>query len=257
MTNRNIISNELKELRSTLENYGPQNTYTVPNGYFEGLPTQILNRVRALEATEAKEELEYLSPVLSNASKEMPYSVPAGFFQNLSDAILQNIIKHADYQTFEEEIETLSPLLGSLKNKNPYSVPEGYFGNLRKGVDKKETKVISITNRRWFRLAVAAVVVGVVTLGVLLFIKSDQVDPNKNPDKWISKNVNKKVSEDKIDEFVKLAEDEALNTTDESDESKQAEIKELMKDVPEKEIQDFLDDAIVSNSNDEADELMN
>ncbi len=257
MTNRNIISNELKELRSTLENYGPQNTYTVPNGYFEGLPTQILNRVRALEATEAKEELEYLSPVLSNASKEMPYSVPAGFFQNLSDAILQNIIKHADYQTFEEEIETLSPLLGSLKNKNPYSVPEGYFGNLRKGVDKKETKVISITNRRWFRLAVAAVVVGVVTLGVLLFIKSDQVDPNKNPDKWISKNVNKKVSEDKIDEFVKLAEDEALNTTGESDESKQAEIKELMKDVPEKEIQDFLDDAIVSNSNDEADELMN
>ncbi|HET9433076.1 MAG TPA: hypothetical protein VFO37_04930, partial [Chitinophagaceae bacterium] len=70
-------------------------------------------------------------------------------------------------------------------------------------------------------------------------------------------NVNKKVSQEKIDEFVKLAEDEALNTTDENDETKQAEIRELMKDVPEKEIQDFLDDAMASNSNDEAGELMN
>jgi hypothetical protein len=97
----------------------------------------------------------------------------------------------------------------------------------------------------------------VVAIGGLLFIKSDQVDPNKNPEKWISKNVNKKVSQEKIDEFVKLAEDEALNTTDENEETKQAEIRELMKDVPEKEIQDFLDDAMASNSNDEAGELMN
>lgn len=257
MTNRNIILNELKESGSSLGNYDPQNTYTVPNGYFEGLPTQILTRIRALEATDAKGELEYLSPLLSKASKEMPYSVPAGFFQNLTEAILQGISKLADHQTFEEEIETLSPLLSSLKNKNPYSVPAGYFGSLETGINKKETKVVSITRRRWYRLAVAAVIIGVVTIGTLLFIKSDQVDPNKNPEKWISKNVNKKVSEEKIDEFVKLAEDEALNTTDESDETKQAEIRELMKDVPEKEIQDFLNDAIVSNSNDEADELMN
>lgn len=257
MTNRNTILSELKELGSPLGNYSPQNTYTVPNGYFEGLPTQILNRIRALEATDAKDELEYLSPFLSNASREMPYSVPAGFFQNLSDAILEQISKPADHQTFEEEIEALSPLLSSLKNKNPYSVPAGYFGNLKTGIDNKETKIISITRRKWYRLAVAALIIGVVAIGGLLFIKSDQVDPNKNPEKWISKNVNKKVSQEKIDEFVKLAEDEALNTTDENDETKQAEIRELMKDVPEKEIQDFLDDAMASNSNDEAGELMN
>lgn len=257
MTNRNIILNELKELGSALGNYSPQNTYTVPTGYFEGLPTYILNRIRALEATDAKEELKYLSPFLSTASKEIPYAVPSGFFQNLTDTILQKIGRHADYQTPEEEIGTLSPLLSNLKNKNPYSVPAGYFGNLATGINKKETKVISITRRRWYRLAAAAIIIGIVTIGGLLFIKSDQVDPNKNPEKWISKNVNKKVSEEKIDEFVKLAEDAALNLPDETDESKQAEIKELMKDVPEKEIQDFLDDAIVSNSNDEADDLMN
>ena len=45
------------------------------------------------------------------------------------------------------------------------------------GIKKKETKVISITRRRWYRLAVAAVIIGVVAIGGLLFIKSDQVNP--------------------------------------------------------------------------------
>ena len=255
MTNRNTILNELKDLESSLGNYNPQNIYTVPNGYFEGLPTQILNRIKALEATDVTEELEHLSPLLSNVSKEMPYAVPAGFFQNLSDAILQKVTKYTDHQTSGEEIGILSPLLSSLKNKNPYSVPAGYFENIETGIEKKKTNVISITRRRWYRLAVAAVIFGVVAIGGLLFIKSDQVDPNKNPDKWISKNV--KVTEEKIDEFVKLAEEEPLNAADENDEAKQAEIKELMKDVPEKEIQDFLNDAIALSSNDETDALMN
>jgi hypothetical protein len=112
----------------------------VPAGYFEGLADQILNRIKALEATNANEELSFLSPFLSNASKEMPYTVPAGFFQDLSEDLLKKIGEHEDYQTSEEEIETLSPLLSSLKNKNPYSIPAGYFEKLETGVEKKETK---------------------------------------------------------------------------------------------------------------------
>ena len=257
MTNRETILNELKDLGSALGNYRPQNNYTVPNGYFEGLPAQILNRIKALEASDAKEELKYLSPLLSNVSKEMPYSVPAGFFQNLSDAILEQVIKHEDHQTSEEEIGTLSPLLSRLKNKNPYSVPAGYFENIQPGIEKKEAKVISITRGRWYRLAVAAAIIGVIVIGGILYFNSSKVDPNKNPDEWIVKNVNKKVSGEKIDKFVRLAEDESLNVTDENDEAKQAEIKELMKDVPEKEIQDFLNDAVALSSNDETDALMN
>ena len=257
MTNRNSILNELNELESTLGNLSPQNLYVVPYGYFEGLPAHIMSRIKALEASNANEELAYLSPLLSGVSKEMPYSVPAGFFQNLSEDVLLFVTKHKDHQTSEEEIGTLSPLLSRLKNKNPYSVPAGYFDNIEPRIEKKEAKVISITKRRWYRFAVAAAIIGVIVIGGILFFNSRKVDPNKNPDEWIAKNVNKKVSGEKIDEFVKLAEDESLNVTDENDEAKQAEIKELMKDVPEKEIQDFLDDAIVSNSNDEADELMN
>ena len=256
--------NELKDLESSLGSYSPQNLYTVPNGYFEGLPTQILNRIKALEANDAKEELEYLSPLLSTVSKKTPYSVPAGFFQGLGNNIVQQISEPTNHlqkksfgQTSEEEIESLSPLLSSLKNKNPYSVPAGYFETLDTKVDKKEAKVISITKRRWYRFAVAAAVIGIVVIGGLLFMNQGQPDVNKNPRAWVNKNVNKKVSQEKIDEFVKLAEDESINTTEDSDASKQAEIKELMKDVPEKEIEDFLNDAVALESNGDTDALMN
>src|SRR4030095_12563778 len=174
MTNSNTILNELKDLKSSLGSYSPQNIYTVPNGYFERLPTQILNRIKALETTDAKDELKYLSPLLSSVSKEMPYAVPAGFFQNLSEVVLKKISEHEDYQTSEEEIGSLSPLLSSLKNKNPYSVPAGYFEALETKVEKKETKVISITRRKWYRLAVAAAVIGIVAIsGIFLFKNRD------------------------------------------------------------------------------------
>jgi len=255
---------ELEELGSVLASHEPQNIYAVPTGYFEDLADQILDRIKALKADNAKEELSFLSPFLSNVSKEMPYSVPAGFFQDLSEDVLKKISEHEDYQTSEEEIETLSPLLSSLKNKNPYSIPASYFESLENGVgrkdsfgEKRETKVVSITKRRWYRLAVAAVVIGIVALSGLVIFRTKQVDPNKNPQAWIEKNVDKKVSKNKLDEFVKLAEGESINVTSEKDDVKLAEIKELMKDVPEKEIEDFLNDAIALESNTDTDGSMN
>ena len=257
MTDRNTILNELADLGSALANHDPQNIYAVPAGYFENLADQILNRIKALEANDAKEELSYLSPFLSNVSKESPYSVPVGFFQTLGEDVLKKISEQEDHQTSKEEIETLSPLLSSLKNKNPYSIPAGYFEKLETGVEKKETKVISITKRRWYRLAVAAVIIGIVAISGLAIFKSKQVDPNKNPQAWIEKNVDKKVSKNKLDEFVKLAEGESTSVTNEKDDVKLAEIKELMKDVPEKEIEDFLNDAIALESNGDTDGSMN
>src|SRR6187397_3015013 len=255
MTNRNTILNELADLGSALANHDPQNIYAVPAGYFEDLADQILNRIKALEANDAKEELSYLSPFLSNISKEMPYKDPAGFFQDLTEDVLKKNSKYEDHQTCEEEIEALSPLLSSLKNKNPYSIPAGYFEKLETRVEKKETKVISITRRRWYRLAIAAAVIGIVAISGLAIFRTKQVDPNKNPQAWIEKNVDKKVSKDKIDEFVKLAEDESINVASEKDDVKHAEIKELMKDIPEKEIVDFLNDAVALESNSDTDGL--
>lgn len=254
MTNRNIILTELNELDSTLGNVSPQNLYSVPYGYFEGLPTRIMNRIKALEAADAKEELEYLSPLLSSISKETPYSVPDNYFQSLNESI-SYAINRAD-ETSEEEIEGLSPLLSGLKNKNPYSVPAGYFDNLETKTEKKEATVITITKRRWYRLAVAAVFIGVIAIGALLIIANNSVSVN-NPQAWVKKNVSKKVSEEKIDEFVTLVKDENNEKVDDTDASKQAEIKELMKDVPEKDIEEFLNDAVALESNNDTEGIMN
>lgn len=257
MTNRNTILNELNELGSVLGTLDPQNLYEVPTGYFEGLPTQVMNRIKALDAKNAKEELAYLSPLLSSASKEMPYTVPAGYFQYLTESLLYSVNSNAG-QTSEDEIENLSPLLSSLKNKNPYSIPEGYFETLEAKTEKTEAKVISFTKRRWYRMAIAAAVIGIVAITGLLFINGGKTNIGKNPEAWVKKNVINKVSDEKIDEFVTLVTpDGTQKTTDENEAADQAEIKELMKDVSQKEIDEFLNDAVALNSNDDIDALMN
>ena len=258
MTNRNDILNELNGLESSLAKVSAENIYSAPAGYFEGLADQVLNRIKALEASTAKEELEILSPILAT-SKGNPFTVPVGYFENLSERVMANINAEIGYQTSAEEIESISPLLSSISKKIPYSVPAGYFENLAPAIEKKvEARVISITSRRWFRLAAAACIIGVIAIGALLFINQKPIDPNSNPQAWVKKNVTKKVSQEKLDEFVTLANDEDnLNEINDNEVEKTAEIKELMKDVSEKELQDFLNDAVALESNDDTDAMMN
>lgn len=277
MTNRDTILNELAELGSSLNGHHLQNIYAAPAGYFDGLADQILNRIKALNATNAKDELQYLSPLLSNVSKEMPYTVPVGFFQKFGEDVLKKINENDDHlhkeslgQTSEKEIGKLSPLLNNLRNKNPYTVPAGYFETLGPKVvrmdsskkslvtygEHKETKVISISRRKWYRLAAVAVVIGIVVIGGLLFFKQGQINPVDNPHAWIEKNV-KTVDKAKIDELVTLTNGEINKPDIESEAVQKAEIKELMKDVPEKDIEEFLNDAVALESSADADGVMN
>ena len=264
MTNRATILNELENLGSSLKDHNHQNMYTVPAGYFDGLADQILNRIKALNANSAKDELKYLSALLSEVSKQTPYSVPAGFFQSLSEDVLKRIGEHENHQTSEEEIEDLSPFLSSLKNKNPYSVPAGYFDSIGTEVvrkdsfgENKKAKVISITRRKWYSIVAAAVVISIVAVSGLFIFKNRQTDIAKNSEKII-KDVVKKVDAEKIDEFVLLTNDDSTERSDsESEAAKKAEIKELMKDVPEKEIEEFLIDALALESTNDTDGSMN
>lgn len=241
MIQNNNILQELRELESSLAGSAAQNIYSVPNGYFEGLVSQVLNRIKAMEAANAVEELGYLSPMLSNISKQLPYTVPAGYFEGLE--INDVIQKSNDYQTATAELETLSPLLSGLKKEVPYSVPQGYFENLAAGVNtqenKTETKVVSISSRRWFRYAAAAVITGVIVMAGLMIFDKDKVDPATNSHVWVEKNL-KKVSTEKIEEFIQLTDEDKLVA---STEAKIQDVKELVKDVPENEIQSLLNDA--------------
>lgn len=265
MTQRNNILQELKELESSLAALASQNIYAVPEGYFEGLSKQVLNRIKAMEAGSAAEELSFLSTMLRDSSRQMPYSVPSGYFEHLDQSVMQSIRESSDYQTADEELQTLSPLLSGLKKEMPFSLPEGYFENIASPIkteeSKPETKIISLTSRKWFRYAAAAIVAGVIaTIGFMSLNTGKKVDVNTNSQAWVKKGV-KKVSTEKIEEFIQLTDEEkttkgALAVND----SKNKSVKDLIKDVPDNEIQSLLNDTQLLEDGSEdtsVDELMN
>jgi len=241
MTNRDTILQELQELKSSLPDLAFQNTYQAPAGYFDGLADEILKRVKALDSTTTTEELANLSPMLSAIKKEMPYSVPAGYFDTFGEKIERTVSNQID-QDAQEELQGLSPLLRGLKNKETYTVPEGYFENLQPLVDteskRSEAKVISITGRKWFRYAAAAIVIGFVATLALLLKDNRDIDPGTKSYAWIQKSL-KKVSTDDINEFVELA---STETADVVKVDAKDDISDLVKDISDKEIQDFLND---------------
>lgn len=263
MTTRDTILKELHELGSTLLPLHTRQIYEVPQGYFEELPGQLLKRIKALEATE---EQAILSPELEAASKKNPFTVPEGYFDTLSDTILELIRKHAnDFQSkttnpsSREEIETLSPLLSKISREMPYQVPAGYFETIQFPAAKKEQpKVIPLFRRKIYRFAAAAIFLGIVLTGGLLILRQKSVDPNQNPQAWVEKNVEKKVNPQLLEEFISLAKaDEDLKDLNENEPVRTEEIKELMKDVPENEIQEFLNETVALESNDASDALLN
>lgn len=237
-----------------LANTIPQNIYAVPAGYFDGLASQVLSRIKAMEAANASVELEYLSPMLNNMDKKIPYAVPSGYFEGLAENAMRSVGESSDYQSAAEELETLSPLLGGLKKQMPartghsgwpYSVPQGYFENLAEKIvteeNKPAAKVVSFTGRKWFRYAAAAVTIGVVLAIGLVFITKEKVTPETNSYAWIKKNV-KKVSTENLEQFIEMADtDESVVSAD----IKTEEIKELVKDVPQQEIENLLEDASI------------
>ena len=254
MTNRNNILKELNDLGSELANYNAQNFYTVPDGYFDELASQVLSRIKALETSEATEELQLLSPLLTQINREIPFTVPVGYFDGLEEKLMQGIREHADYQTSDEELASLSPMLSSISKKTPYTAPAGYFeslvnnGMMKDDVKKEEAPVILITRQKWFRFAAAAVLVAFIAISGWMILFSKKVDPVKNPEAWVAKNT-KKISSDEINNFINLANEEKSSA---DNNSANEEIRELMKDVPENEIQNFLNETAALDDNNEA-----
>ncbi|HUR65161.1 MAG TPA: hypothetical protein VMZ03_02320 [Chitinophagaceae bacterium] len=266
MTQRDNILQELNELGSQLANSSPENSYAVPAGYFDGLIGQVMNRIKASEAANPADELALLSPVLSNLSKQLPYSVPAGYFEGLSERMLQLVRESSDHlhkesfaRTVNEETDAISPLLAGLKKEMPFTVPQGYFENLATNAATKETKqeakIISLTSRKWFRYAAAAVVAGIIFMtGLLLINTNKEKESGAKTLAKVSRDV-KKLSETQKDDLLDFldagmngTETVEVNTTD-----KTKEIQQLLQDVSEEELKSFqqqtedIEDVLMTN----------
>ncbi|MBC7875479.1 MAG: hypothetical protein H7Y01_15870 [Ferruginibacter sp.] len=249
MTQKDNILKELSELNSTLATITPQNVYTIPVGYFDGLAAQVLNRIKAMEAATAGEELNYLSPLLGSFSREMPYTVPSGYFESLEEKLVQTALESNDYHTAKEELETLSPFLSGLKKQMPYSVPQGYFESLSAGrpdlaekITAPQTqttaKVISITRRKWFRYAAAAVITGMIAMAGFLYFGGEKEPGGKILAKF-TRDVKKMddTQKDNLADFI----DAGMNGQESAQvgPDKSNEVKDLLKGVSEEELKDF------------------
>lgn len=245
MTQKDNILQELKELNSSLSAVSNQEVYTVPAGYFEGLAPRVLNRIRALEATDTASELVYLSPFVSGISRNTPYQVPQGYFDNLAENSLKLI--HQDKEvSAADELGALSPLLSGLKKETaasgPYSVPEGYFDSLNQPGRviemKPAARVVSITRRTWFRAAVAAVITGVIVMAGYLLLGSEN-EPGGRALSKFSRDV-KKMDDTQKENLIDFI-DAGLSGTETAQVSpgNKSEVKDLLEGISEEELSNF------------------
>lgn len=90
MRGKSDIQVELENLSKQVSEIPVTQVFTVPEGYFDQLPDQILGRIRAMEADHT-EEIASLSPLLAGISRKMPIQVPEGYFDEIKVPVEQEV----------------------------------------------------------------------------------------------------------------------------------------------------------------------
>lgn len=161
-----MIYNELKELNSPLADISNKNVFTVPEGYFDSLPADILHGIKA----------QYTMEDLDIPALDM--KVPENYFDGLANEIMSKIKANEIPPALEE---TYPGWLISLRHKNVFKVPDGYFDSLAENIvskiEKQPAKVIELKPRSsFFKYAVAATITGLI--GLSLFSILDKRSEN-------------------------------------------------------------------------------
>ncbi|MDF2187219.1 hypothetical protein [Paraflavitalea sp. CAU 1676] len=110
------------------------NPYTVPAGYFEFFPAQVLQVLAAGAASTRAGAQQDTDSTLPAAVGANPYTVPTGYFDQLADTILRRAKASDASLSAAEELSELSPLLSGLGKKMPFETPAGYFDGLTENV---------------------------------------------------------------------------------------------------------------------------
>ncbi len=231
MTSKDTITAELNELSSSLVSVSRNMPYHLPQGYFDGLASAVISRIKALEAGSVEDELNHLSPLLNRIPKTTPYITPEGYFN-------EPVTNHKE-QTAAQELAELSPLLSSIKKDTLYSVPYDYFDELAKTTlaRVKETgKVIPLGKRNWLRYAAAAVTIGIISIAAFLLVNQDNAAEKQLA--AIEKDA-KKMSEEEKDDLVDFL-DAGLTGTETAANNNTDEVADLLKGLSEKELNEFL-----------------
>ena len=225
MNSRNHINDELRDLNSGLPQDPGGSPFSVPEGYFEGLASSILNRIHENQDLSARDELAVLSPLLAGISRHMPYSVPEGYFSTNLEVLPE---------VLGEEKESL--VLSFVEKEMPYSVPKGYFEELSYEIGQRvapKAKVVALHKRKWMHVVAAALVAGIITLSGILYFQ-DSPSQESAP---LAQQL-KQVSTTELEEFIK----NTNVTTGTKASQNSADVKRLLQDVSDQELEAFLDE---------------
>ncbi len=191
---------------------------------------------------EILKELQEQDSFLAKTILDTPFQIPQGYFVGLEEKLMNAVRNSPDYQTSKEELELIAPFLKNIQRENVYSVPQNYFEKINFTRHQSPAKIISLSSRKWFRVAAAATVFGFTVITGISVWNKKSLNPSTKPHSWVEQKM-KQVSTDEINNFVKLAESETSipieNTV--STENRR-EIEKLMQDVSNFEIQQFIDE---------------
>lgn len=230
MNKQDNIQDELNELNSKLPSGQNETPYAIPDGYFDNLASSVLAKVKAEQVISASKEIAQLSPLLAGLSRKMPFTVPANYFQETVEMLPALSLQNEE-----------SAFLVSIGKAMPYTVPAGYFTSLPQQVLDKvirsKARVVPLMKRKWMRMAIAAVVTGIMAISGFYYFGNKQNISVNNP-QWVAKNL-KNVSDKAIDDFIKATDVTSSNTTAKTSNTNDA--KKMLKDISDKELNAFLD----------------
>ena len=200
---------------------------------------------------EIPEELKDIAPALAGIDFQQPYKVPAGYFENLAGQIMLRI-RLENAGSAKEELEIISPFLSGLSKKMPFSTPEGYFDTLTPGIrsteneNREPARVVKMFQpRRTFRLAAAAVTVGIIGIAAWLFMREPATNQYATKtDTEVQKELKNKVgeiSENELANFVEANTNITFTDSTSMAEIGEEDVKLMLADIPDQELEKYLD----------------
>jgi hypothetical protein len=200
---------------------------------------------------EIPHELKDIAPTLASIDFQYPYRVPADYFENLAEQVMLRIsLENAG--SAKEELEVISPFLSGLSKKMPFSTPEGYFDTLTLGIktakqaSHEPARVVKMFQpRRTFRLAAAAVTIGIIGIAAWLFIREPATNQYATKtDSEVQKELKNKVGEISENELASYIEGNTTITFTDSTsiiEIGEDAVKLMLADIPDQELEKYLD----------------
>ncbi len=87
-----ISSSPEKEKNLLNDGRMKENIFSIPTGFFDQLPAQIMQQIKA-EENSVEKELEETAPFLNTIGRKNVYAVPAGYFEGLAASITLHVKK--------------------------------------------------------------------------------------------------------------------------------------------------------------------